>query len=438
MTSRLGRSVSLMGPFVAYLGFAFIHSRWLAPTPFALLSDPRLWGVLLLSAVVAGLTFALGLPEMPTSRSSVAVRSVAASVIALGLVSMVQLVLGRALLPRSVMLGGTAVAVVWQLIAWNLAGDRASKLSRRVLFVGSPSAEAELAEGLATSAESPAVIVDSLDPWAAVGSGVEVPLVDLAESCQADIVVLDAVAQAEPSVVSQAATVHAGGTRVRTLAMFSSEFLGKVPLAEVERVSLLFDVGELHDRVYPRMKRLVDLTFALCCLPALAVLAGMVAVANPLGNRGPLLFRQTRVGKGGREFEIIKFRTMTPGGSSEWTASEDPRITPLGGFLRRSHLDELPQLWNMVRGDLSLVGPRPEQPHYVTELTHKLPFYPVRHITRPGLTGWAQVKMGYQSDLAGAVEKLQYDLHYLREQNLRLDLIIVGRTARSVIGQGGR
>ncbi len=438
MNSRLARSVSLIGPLVAYLGFAVLHSRSLAPTPFDLRSDPRLWGTLAVATLVAALTFAAGLPEVPQRRVSVALRAAAASLVALVAVSMIQLVFGRPLLPRSVMLGGTLIAVTWQLLAWNFAADRAALYARRVLFVGSAASAEELAVGLAIDAEQPAEIVASLETWEAASHGPHSPLVEAADRLGIDLMVLDAGAQADASVVSQAAQLHASGVRVRTLAMFSSDFLGKVPLGEVERVSLLFDVGELHRRFYPRLKRVVDLGFAVACLPVLAVLAVLVACCNPFWNRGPLLFRQRRVGKNGVEFEIIKFRTMTPGGSSEWTANDDPRITPFGGVLRRTHLDELPQLWNMVRGDISLVGPRPEQPAYVAELTEKLPFYPVRHITRPGLTGWAQVKMGYQSDLAGAIEKLQYDLHYLREQDLQLDLVIIGRTVRAVAGQAGR
>jgi lipopolysaccharide/colanic/teichoic acid biosynthesis glycosyltransferase len=120
-----------------------------------------------------------------------------------------------------------------------------------------------------------------------------------------------------------------------------------------------------------------------------------------------------------------------------WTTEDDPRITRFGGLMRRSHLDELPQVINILRGDLSIVGPRPEQPRYVAELTRKLPFYDVRHLVRPGLTGWAQVKYGYAGDERDALEKLQYEFWYLRHQALLLDLRIIGRTVRSVLGRSG-
>jgi lipopolysaccharide/colanic/teichoic acid biosynthesis glycosyltransferase len=129
-----------------------------------------------------------------------------------------------------------------------------------------------------------------------------------------------------------------------------------------------------------------------------------------------------------------------PGDESEggdWTTVDDPRITRFGRVLRRTHVDELPQVLNILRGDLSLVGPRPEQPHYVEELVRKLPFYDLRHLVRPGLTGWAQVKYGYAGSESEALEKLQYEFWYLRHQSLRTDARIVGRTLRSVFGSHG-
>jgi lipopolysaccharide/colanic/teichoic acid biosynthesis glycosyltransferase len=124
--------------------------------------------------------------------------------------------------------------------------------------------------------------------------------------------------------------------------------------------------------------------------------------------------------------------------AADWTDSQDLRITPFGRFLRRSHLDELPQVWNILRGELSVVGPRPEQPQVVAQLVDKVPFYGIRHLVRPGLTGWAQVKYQYAGTEAETLEKLQYGFFYLRRQSLALDLRIVGRTARSVVGREGR
>jgi lipopolysaccharide/colanic/teichoic acid biosynthesis glycosyltransferase len=152
-----------------------------------------------------------------------------------------------------------------------------------------------------------------------------------------------------------------------------------------------------------------------------------------------LLYLQPRVGRNGSTFRVVKFRTMRPrSGGGEWTGERDPRVTSFGRWLRRTHLDELPQVLNIVRGDLSTVGPRPEQPRYVQELIDKIPFYDLRHRVRPGLTGWAQVKYAYGASDADAMEKLQYEFFYLRHQSLALDLRILGRTVRSVVGHTGR
>jgi lipopolysaccharide/colanic/teichoic acid biosynthesis glycosyltransferase len=204
-------------------------------------------------------------------------------------------------------------------------------------------------------------------------------------------------------------------------------------------MSLMFDVGELHRRAYGRLKRVCDVVLGLAGVCAVALVLPFVLVGNRLGNRGPLLYRQTRIGRANKEFEILKFRTMRPGASTfEWTGRDDPRVTRFGGFLRRTHLDELPQFLNILRGDLSVVGPRPEQAHYVAELQDKIAYYNLRHLVRPGLTGWAQVKYPYGADESDALEKLQYDFWYLRHQSLGLDLRIIGRTSRSVLGRSGR
>ena len=155
------------------------------------------------------------------------------------------------------------------------------------------------------------------------------------------------------------------------------------------------------------------------------------------------MFRQVRVGYGGKPFTMLKFRTMIPSaatadGAGDWTSANDPRVTRFGHLMRRAHLDELPQAINVLRGDLSIVGPRPEQPQYVKALSEKLPFYGMRHVVRPGITGWAQVKWWYASNEIDTYQKLQYELFYLRHQSLALDAKICARTVRHVLLGWGR
>ena len=165
-----------------------------------------------------------------------------------------------------------------------------------------------------------------------------------------------------------------------------------------------------------------------------------VCAAVKLSSKGPLFFRQTRVGMGGRNFDVIKFRTMftdAESGGAKWATKNDPRVTKVGMFLRKTRIDEIPQLWNVLRGDMGFVGPRPERPEFVAWLSEELPFYYLRTLIRPGLTGWAQVRFGYGSTLAETKEKLEYDLYYIKHMSLGLDLLIMFETIKTILRRRG-
>ncbi|MDQ6909855.1 MAG: sugar transferase, partial [Actinomycetota bacterium] len=334
------------------------------------------------------------------------------------------------------------VIVPFGVLCSDLSRDGRARDGRRdrIVVVSSLTEGIELGDELDAAPERPAVVAAVLDPGSAkVTRTGDRPLVTAVTETGAGALVLDRTAQADDSIVAQAAELHESGIRVRTLSLFYEQWLGKLPVSELERVSLMFDIGEVHRARYGRMKRILDSLVGAAGLVVLAVVTPVVLVGNRVANRGPLLYRQRRVGKNGKTFEILKFRSMAPGSAgSDWTASDDPRITPFGAWLRRTHLDELPQVLNILRGHLSVVGPRPEQPHYVEALEAKLPFYRLRHLVRPGLTGWAQVKYPYGASEGDALEKLQYEFYYLRHQGLALDLRIIARTIRSVLGRGGR
>jgi lipopolysaccharide/colanic/teichoic acid biosynthesis glycosyltransferase len=397
-------------------------------------------------ALLALAAYGLGLPDVPKTRGGAWLTALASTAVAALAMSAVALVVGSALLPRFVVFGAACVLPPWYVICCKLAahGRRYQRRHDQVVFVGGHDEATALRAELTEAAEHPATLVGVLDVLAAgaASEGASRPLVDLAADGEATVVVLDREAQDDESIVGQAAELHVQGVRIRTLSLFYEEWLAKLPLSELERVSLMFDIGEVHRARYSRVKRLVDVGMALPGMVLLVCLAPFVLVANLVGNRGPLLYRQERVGKGGERFLILKLRTMRvvdgDGQPSEWTSEDDPRITPVGHLLRRTHLDELPQVVNILRGDLSVVGPRPEQPRYVSELSDKLPFYDLRHLVRPGLTGWAQVMYGYAGDETDALQKLQYEFFYLRHQKLSFDLRIVGRTVRSVLGLDGR
>jgi lipopolysaccharide/colanic/teichoic acid biosynthesis glycosyltransferase len=176
----------------------------------------------------------------------------------------------------------------------------------------------------------------------------------------------------------------------------------------------------------------MDISLSLIGLLGLLLLLPFIALAMMLDSPGTLFFRQERVGKGGRSFSIIKFRTMVPDAEKltgpKWATEDDPRVTRVGRFLRKSRLDELPQLINVLRGEMSLVGPRPERPHFVEQLSRSIPFYRTRNVIKPGVTGWAQVRYAYGNSVTDSLVKLQYDLYYIRHQNLVLDMLIIIRT----------
>ena len=441
---RVARLLLVAGTVAAVAGLSKAHAALVADVAYDWTTSSRFGWSMAYTALLLVAAYGVGLPDLARgSRSAVAWSVAAPATGALGM-STVQLIVGDALLPRFVVFGAAILLVPWYAACAFLAMGGRTRVERRerVVVVAKANELSALLDDLNRYPERHAQLVGHLSPDEAHPTGPRHrPLVERVIAERASVVVLDLAAQADETVVAQAATLHENGVRVRTLSLFYEEWLGKLPVAELERLSLMFDIGEIHRARYGRVKRMTDVAVALAGWVVLAVAAPFVAIGNLLGNPGPLLYRQQRVGRFGRPFEIVKFRTMRSGAEgavNEWTTEDDPRITPFGRLLRRTHLDELPQVVNILRGDLSLVGPRPEQPHYVAELREKIPFYDLRHLVRPGLTGWAQVKYGYAGNEADALEKLQYEFFYLRHQDLALDLRIVGRTLRSVVGRGGR
>jgi lipopolysaccharide/colanic/teichoic acid biosynthesis glycosyltransferase len=425
-------------PVVVVLGFAEIHARFIGH--YRLLGSSRSAWTALFVLFLELAVYVMGLPGTPRSAMGAVWSSVGAVLGAAGAVSVLQLLAGSPLLPRFVVLTSTltlitvwsALTILYQRRLYRDGGDR-------VLAVVDPDEAATLDEDLHGGWERALTLVATIGPEEATPVGVGPSLVDRVTAERASVVVLGQKAQADEAVVAQAALLHGRGIRIRTLSLFYDEWLGKLPVSELERLSLMFDIQELHVPRYARLKRVVDVASALVGLALLAVVVPVVWVLDRLGNPGPLFFHQTRIGKSGREFTIVKFRSMPPGNSEgDWTTELDPRLSATGRWMRRVHLDELPQAVNVLRGELSLVGPRPEQPRYVAELTEKIPFYEIRHLVNPGITGWAQVKFPYGASVEDALEKLQYEFFYLRHQGPVLDSRILARTLRSVFGRHGR
>jgi lipopolysaccharide/colanic/teichoic acid biosynthesis glycosyltransferase len=300
---------------------------------------------------------------------------------------------------------------------------------RRVYFAGSAETLRELQRELLRSPE--ARLVGSVGSYAPIApEGLATTIRD----SRASVLVIDRNAAQVQAIVAAATSLGRDGLHVRDLLGYYESEFKKVPLTELTPAWFLFEHPAQQRRVlWARARRAsVMLTAALLLLVSLPLI-GVLVLAIRLTSPGPAIFRQTRVGKDGTLFTLVKLRTMTvadDGGA--WATDQAHRITPLGRVLRRYRLDELPQLWNVVRGELALVGPRPEQVPIVERLEQQIPFYEVRHTVRPGLTGWAQVNLGYSGSLEGTRAKLQRDLYYVKHRNLRLDLLILWLTLEAV------
>ncbi len=256
------------------------------------------------------------------------------------------------------------------------------------------------------------------------------------------IVVVEPDPEARDEIASALLECRMLGVEVEDAVDLYQRLHGKLWLAALDPGTLAFADGFRITPAYRFVKRVLDLVFALLLLVVTAPVMALIALAVKLESPGPILFRQERVGQFGRPFTLLKFRSMREDAESEtgptWAREHDPRVTRIGGFLRKSHLDELPQALNVLRGDLSFVGPRPERACFVEMLHEKIRYFDLRLYTKPGITGWAQVRYPYCGSVEDSYEKLQYDLYYARHASLALDLNILIRTAAVVVLGGGR
>ena len=233
------------------------------------------------------------------------------------------------------------------------------------------------------------------------------------------------------------------GIRVTDLPRFFERVHGRIPIEALKASWLIYGNGFRQDPMRTVIKRTFDIMASLVLLITTLPLMVVVAILLGMERGAPIIYRQERVGLGGRTFQLLKFRSMRPDaeadGTPMWAKVGDPRVTRLGAMLRRTRIDELPQLLNVLRGEMSLVGPRPERPVFVEMLTQQIPFYAVRHSVKPGLTGWAQVRYSYGANVEQSMKKLEYDLYYVKNHSLFLDFHILLSTVRVVMrGEGAR
>ena len=233
------------------------------------------------------------------------------------------------------------------------------------------------------------------------------------------------------------------GIPIFPLSDFYENFLFLVPVNEIN--SKWFFQAEgftmLHSRASVKIKRIIDICLAIVLMVTTVPISILTAILIKIVSRGPIFFRQTRVGLQGRPFTLYKFRTMQVDSEkhgAQWAKSDDKRIIHCGKFLRTTRIDELPQCWNIIKGEMSIIGPRPERPEFTEQLAKEIPYYELRHIVKPGLSGWAQVSYPYGASVEDALRKLQYDLYYIKHYSLILDLNILLRTVLVTLGRKGR
>ena len=243
--------------------------------------------------------------------------------------------------------------------------------------------------------------------------------------------------------VEELLALRLAGVKVEEATSWLEKISGRIEVDQLYPSWLIFAEGFRFSDFFRMVRRVLNFSVALIGLILALPLIPLVALAVKLSSPGPILYRQQRVGRGGKIFYCYKFRTMRKNAEADtgatWATDDDPRITRVGKFLRISRLDEIPQLWCVLKGDMHFVGPRPERPEFVEWLSKEIPYYGVRHVVRPGITGWAQVQYRYGNTLEDAREKLQYDLFYIKNASIALDLLIMFQTVKIVmIGRGAR
>jgi exopolysaccharide biosynthesis polyprenyl glycosylphosphotransferase len=349
--------------------------------------------------------------------------------------------LGGSLIPAA------AGALVIAVLGYWVKGHFEGSVAVRIAVIGDP----EVAEGLNREIAMAKIRGYEFLGWISVGGP---PPADLA----AGVSHLGSIEQLRQIVATRGIEllVHAQGSsgevsrldifegvgaacldlpvRLIEASQFYEELLGHVPAGQINAAWFQYLMHPRYRGTPPISKRLFDVAVGSAALVLAAPLIAVFAIAIKLSDGGPVLYRQRRVGEGGREFEMVKLRSMRPGAQADgaqWSSRDDGRVLPIGRLMRKLHLDELPQLWNVLRGDMTLVGPRPEQPELVSELERQFHHYERRSLVKPGITGWAQVRCGYAGTKEGSAWKLCHDLYYLKHRSLLADLMIMCETLRT-------
>jgi sugar transferase (PEP-CTERM system associated) len=339
------------------------------------------------------------------------------------------------------------------IVAWRLLFNRlayASQLEERVLIVGSGPTARMVARQINSQHDFGYRVVGFIDDQpdghgllnpAAIGAPEEIPRI--VEDQDVDRIVVALSDRRGRLPIAELLQAKLSGTYVEDATTLYERLTGKILIDDLKPSWLIFSDGFVISRWTRFVKRLFDLLLASVGFVLAAPFTLLTALAVYLDSEGPILYCQERVGEHGRLFTVYKFRSMRvdaeKSGTPVWAQAGDDRVTRVGRVIRLTRLDELPQLWNVLRGDMSFVGPRPERPYFVEQLSREIPFYQQRHAVKPGVTGWAQIKYQYGSSVEDAMEKLRYDLYYIKHLSVAFDLSIVFDTVKVILfGKGAK
>ncbi|MFQ5858913.1 MAG: sugar transferase [Anaerolineae bacterium] len=360
----------------------------------------------------------------------------------------------RNALPRLFMLYFTVLAFV-SLTAWRLTCSVAfhrGAFQRRMLVVGAGWAGTTIAQALRENGDAGYHLVGFVDDDPAKQSRAiqGVPVLGARDDVRQLIdrhgisdLILAVTGEMHTELIQSLMTCQEQGIRIIPMAQLYEELTGRIAVEHVGNhwhIMLPLDHPGTGN-IYPGLKRVFDILVATAGLVVFAILLPFIAIALYLDSPGPLFYTQERIGKGGKPFRILKLRSMIPDAEkagAAWAEENDPRATRVGRLLRRTSLDELPQFLNVLKGEMSIVGPRPERPVFADKLAEEIPFYRLRHAINPGMAGWALIHYGYSSSVEDALVKLQYDLYYIKHQSLFLDVLILLRTIGRVLTFAGR
>lgn len=350
--------------------------------------------------------------------------------------------LWRSILLLTFVLSGASILFVHTVF---ILVAREGFLGRRVVILGNgqDASALKLEAERAPEASLKVVKILSVEGGGAPESGVVnlnkiKGLPDFLEGLNCDLIVIDDSTGLNTQSLEELIACKLAGVEIMDRLTFFEEIRGYVDLASVKADWFLFSEGFRGASVFERvLKRTFDVAVSVLVLALASPIFILSAAAVKLTSRGPVFYRQERVGLNGETFEVLKLRSMMvdaeKDGKPAFAATNDPRLTPVGGFLRRTRADEIPQILNVLKGDMSFVGPRPERPYFVDQLEEAVPFYRERHCLKPGITGWAQIRYPYGASLEDSRRKLEYDLYYIKNYSLFLDMLIVLQTLRVIL-----